>query len=394
VALVDGAPGGLRTLSATMRRWEHPERVARARDRLDEGPGTIHAVLRAVSADDGRPVGVDDACRVWFTPPNRWRIEHDDEHHGLDISDGRRRWLGFRGFVTERGRGPELAHSGDLGRLLDPSPCLGLLAFDDVVADERSGRPCLRAVGRPRAGWARGLAHLEMLTLGGAGLEHRFWFDAAHGFVLRHEGLVDGEPAIVTELTDVVVDAPVPAERFEVPAGTTIRTEAQERARLLEAASPGGGWSLDDRVRQHVPWGPPPDDESGARAAVTAAFEAFGATGPDGRDLLNVQAGHGLGPLLDRARRRLPGATAGNTAATVDALRFLTPDHAAVWFTIEVAGQRTPAVGERLGRAVRVDGRWLVEHATVADLLAFGGIGVPAPEDRGSGSGGSSGAGG
>ena len=56
---------------------------------------------------------------------------------------------------------------------------------------------------------------------------------------------------------------------------------------------------------------------------------------------------------------------------------FLRPEEAVVWFGVEVDGQRFAMVDGREGRAVLVDGRWLIEHATLVDLIGF--AGVPAP---------------
>jgi hypothetical protein len=38
-------------------------------------------------------------------------------------------------------------------------------------------------------------------------------------------------------------------------------------------------------------------------------------------------------------------------------------------------------VNGREGRAVNVGERWLIEHATIADLLGFAGVTVPSPEE-------------
>ena len=68
-------------------------------------------------------------------------------------------------------------------------------------------------------------------------------------------------------------------------------------------------------------------------------------------------------------------------ASCVDDIKFLRPDEAVVWFSVEVNGERFPMVNGREGRAVKVDGRWLIEHATIADLLGFAGVSVPPPDE-------------
>ena len=64
-------------------------------------------------------------------------------------------------------------------------------------------------------------------------------------------------------------------------------------------------------------------------------------------------------------------------AVSVDDLTFVRSDEAVVWFSIEVNGTRNPMVNGREGRALCIDGRWLVSHATVAGLLMTAGIPVP-----------------
>jgi hypothetical protein len=61
----------------------------------------------------------------------------------------------------------------------------------------------------------------------------------------------------------------------------------------------------------------------------------------------------------------------------VDDIVFLRSDEAVVWFSVEVDGNRFPMVNGREGRAVRVGDRWLIEHATLVDLLRFARVIVP-----------------
>ena len=86
-----------------------------------------------------------------------------------------------------------------------------------------------------------------------------------------------------------------------------------------------------------------------------------------------------MGPLRE-AQTRVPGAADRPASLVVDDIKFLRPDEAVVWFSVEVDGERFPMVNGREGRAVEVDGRWLIEHATIADLLRFAGVDVPSPD--------------
>jgi hypothetical protein len=63
----------------------------------------------------------------------------------------------------------------------------------------------------------------------------------------------------------------------------------------------------------------------------------------------------------------------------VDDIKFLRDDEAVVWFSVEIDGSRLSFVNGREGRAVLVNGRWMVEHAGLADLLGMAGVEVPPP---------------
>ena len=232
---------------------------------------------------------------------------------------------------------------------------------------------------------------------GYGGDEHRFVVDAEHGFVVRRTALVDGEPWAVTELIQLVVDEPIDPGLF--------------RCRRHDRADPGRGEGphaprrrgrpgcrrSGGRRRRVASRGRGPPARSARRRATGRARPPLRAVGPaarrrsrgrgrhprcardyaeasaDGRDLVNVQAGEGLGrePFGWRAgghreRRRA-------TPPSPWTLRFVCPDEAVVWFSLEIGGERSPLVRERRGRAVRVGGRWLIERGTIAELLAFAG---------------------
>jgi hypothetical protein len=63
----------------------------------------------------------------------------------------------------------------------------------------------------------------------------------------------------------------------------------------------------------------------------------------------------------------------------VDDVKFLRPDEAVVWFSLEIDGNRLGFVNGREGRAVMVSGRWMIEHATIVDLVGIAGVEVPPP---------------
>lgn len=402
VGLVDAAPGELRSIQATIRHWTHPGRSQAAADRLNDRPGLrALRVSLHVGGADMRPS--EHLSRVWVELPGRWRYVTEASGRQLpdilDVADGTHQWTGTSEELTERA--PRAGALGPLGWMLSPGHLLGATTFVDLSDDEAGGRPAVRATAHQRAGIDDMAGHMALAMGHHPGLDNRYWFDATYGFVLRHEGSVDGKPSTVTELLDVRVDEPIEPEQFRPPEAARIRSEWDERLALLqlqgidttgipegdvaaaEAAVAAAHQPPDLAALQarYVPTGPPPADRAAAEAAITAAFGAIGDTGGTGRDLVNVQAGEGLAPLMERAARRLPRATRENTRWAVDAIRFLDPEQAVVWFTVEAAGEPT-VVRRRAGRAVRVDGRWLIEHATVVDLLELAGVRVPPPGER------------
>jgi hypothetical protein len=61
-------------------------------------------------------------------------------------------------------------------------------------------------------------------------------------------------------------------------------------------------------------------------------------------------------------------------------VRFLSPERALIWYSVLLDGRPLSAVAGRQGYAVVVDGRWLVERATFADVVGLAGVSCPPPE--------------
>jgi hypothetical protein len=68
------------------------------------------------------------------------------------------------------------------------------------------------------------LAAAARLPVEFVGVEHRFWFEARTGIVLGHEGSLEGQPCSRTELTDVVMDDPIPPDEFSPPPEAIVRS--------------------------------------------------------------------------------------------------------------------------------------------------------------------------
>jgi hypothetical protein len=95
VALLDAAPGDLRTLRGTVRRWTHIGRRRTAVERANDADDGLRSTLLMAWDVSGatRPETTESVSRVWFEAPNRWRVEGDDNVPYL--SDGDQRWEGF-----------------------------------------------------------------------------------------------------------------------------------------------------------------------------------------------------------------------------------------------------------------------------------------------------------
>jgi hypothetical protein len=259
LALVDGAPGELRTLQAALTTWTHRERAAAVHRRSAELagelagdepgaliPGTMlpGTMLPASTAPDlprlphvDASVGASGAdapaeslssSYVVVALPDRWRVVGRGH---LAVSDGRRSWAGTSTIVTERDSARAAIHDGGaIGACLYPGALLGGLDLAEPVAAEIEGRRCWLVEARPRpdapgTSLASAAAPYALrLNRDLVGLEHRIWFDAATGIVLRHEGSIDGEPCSTTTLTDLIYDAPLADDEFKPPPGAVVRS--------------------------------------------------------------------------------------------------------------------------------------------------------------------------
>jgi hypothetical protein len=147
------------------------------------------------------------------------------------------------------------------------------------------------------------------------------------------------------------------------------------------------GWTRLSRVNRptplreiHVPTGAPPADLESSSAAVRAAFMGLVAADIDD-DLDFVQRGEGLGDCLRATRTSAFGLRVGRQVITE--VFFLNETSAVVRWTVELhAGPRPEDVSTfpLEGRAVRQDGRWLIERGTFCELV--GRLGVRCPPLR------------
>jgi len=126
--------------------------------------------------------------------------------------------------------------------------------------------------------------------------------------------------------------------------------------------------------------GPPPDDEDGARTDIASAYASCGTASEDGQSVPSVERGDDLGPTLQHARERGPSPLSSQYGIEVTDIAFVDHEHAAVWFRVTVEGR--PALLNRRGEAVVVDGDWKMARATFCDLMRLAGVDCPPEPDR------------
>lgn len=396
LGLIDEAPVNLRTFEAALWTWRHHERARQAVDALVRrtGGSVAHLMVGTGPIEETS----DTREHIAIQLPNRWRIDGTDR---IEVSDGSSRWVGRSGHITHLTADPPDFDATEIGPLLHPGVfLLGRLQFATPIMDQIAGRNSWRVEARPNAMQARGRP-IPMIL---GGIEQIFWFDVETGIVLRHVGLFEEQPCTIHEFSDLSLNQPIGEEmfRYEPRPGEQVETQADQLLRIAEhrgvdlsevdrsdPASIQAALSMSMRGQlttaqmaqrrrdKHVPVGPPPADEAEARRQIAYAFGHLDEVGADGTSLVNVQSGEKMADLLAQARRRLPNSNPTAMKTVVDDVLFLRSDEAVVWFGIDVDGQRFGMVNGREGRAVLVDGRWLVERASIVDLLGFAGVSYP-----------------
>ena len=402
--LIDDAPIGVSTLSGSVWKWTHHERSRRANEALAR---KINWNITTAAMSFGGPNEEtnDEHLRIMVAPPGRWRIESEER---VDVRDGRTRWVGQPTYITELSLDDTVLNDTDIGYLVFPgAQLLGALRFASPVEDAVAGRPCWKVEASTKIGRNATWQFPSIMQPGG--IDHTFWLDLVTGIVLRHVGIVDGEPWSITEFKEVRINPPLtdldfrfvgpPGSSFERRVDQLIHSaemrgvdltgvdredpEAVQKALhdLMRPNEPTAEAHREFQKAKHVPTADPPDDEEAARESIVWAFNHLGDLDEGGQVLVNVQSGRGLVEPLKEAQKRVPGAADGPASLIVDDIKFLGPDGAVVWFSVEVNGERFPMVNGREGRAVKVGERWLIEHATIADLLEFAGQVVPTPNE-------------
>ena len=399
--LIDSAPLGVHTLGGTLWRWTHHERTRRAVEEVNRR-GARSMSWGATASNGPRLEATDEHLQLWLDLPERWRIQSAGR---LDLKDGDRRWTGGLHHVTAFEHDDSRIDQTQLGVLFELGVhLLGGLRFGTPVEGEIDGRRCWKTEASINERPSHWLIPLVM-ELGG--IDHTFWFDADTGIVMRHVGLIGGEPCNIAELKDVVINQPISDETFQFtpPPHAVVERQVDAMLRMAEIRGvdltdidrsdleavrsafeswgrpphPPPGAHRERRRAKHVAVDSPPADEATARSAIEYAYANYLEADETGEILTNIQEGRGLATYLELAGQRIPGSPKGEATFIVDDITFLRPDEAVVWFSLEIGGNRVAAVEGHEGRAVLVDDRWMIEHATIVDLVGMAGVVVPPP---------------
>jgi len=222
----------MRTLAGGITTWMHRRRLDAVRERLAgmfgyELAGAELSPVAPGAAGGDDPAEISSTAYVVVALPDRWRVV---ERGHVEVCDGRHSWSGTGTLVTEsRGDPVPVSEAGVVGICLYPARLVGGLTFDEPAEAMVEGRRCWSVGARPRPLVDTGSLAALGLSVGRhltefVGVEHQFWFDAATGIVLRHEGSIDGELCSTIAMTDLVVDGPVSGNEFATPPGAVVRS--------------------------------------------------------------------------------------------------------------------------------------------------------------------------
>ncbi len=237
----------LNSAQGTMRFWHEPRRARRAYEawRHASPPGSIEPLRAAGARADASPaaepadtlreVAIEGYFRFWMAKPWHWRIERLradsrgqlSELHEIMVINGAVWWVWIQDeqhkvHTNARAAHPEQrAHDGvdrALLVMLDPAPLLGTLRLHGVGSAEELGRQADVVQGtvrnpQPDPGLWPGADQYRLLV------------DRQCGILLRAEALLAGEVYAGTAFTELVLDQPIPEERFvlQVPRGARVR---------------------------------------------------------------------------------------------------------------------------------------------------------------------------
>jgi hypothetical protein len=237
----------LQSAQGTMRLWYEPQRTRSAYEawRHASPPGSIEplraggaradASPAAEPADTLREEAVEVYYRFWMAKPWHWRVERlEADSRGqfgkprqVLVINGAVWWVWTQDekhkvHTNARAAHPEEQKYSGVDRallvMLDPAPLPGTLRLHVVGSAEELGRQADVVQGtvrdpQPDPGLWPGADQYRLLV------------DRQYGILLRAEALLAGDVYAGTAFTELVLDRPIPEERFvlQVPRGARVR---------------------------------------------------------------------------------------------------------------------------------------------------------------------------
>ena len=229
--LIESAPIGVDTLTASVWKWTHHERSRKANEALAR---QSNVNVSTATLSFGGPLKRRPTSTFASSSPHQTDGTSNPSSR-VDVRDGRTRWIGHPTRVTELSLDETAFKDTDIGLLFYPGAhFLGVLTFGDPVEDEVAGRRCWKVDATAELG--RHAMRMFPMSMRLGGIDHTFWIDAATGIVLRHVGLADDEPWSITEFKEVRINPPLADSDFQfvAPPNGTVERRVDQLLRMAE----------------------------------------------------------------------------------------------------------------------------------------------------------------
>jgi hypothetical protein len=200
------------TVQATVVGWSDAALAERAWARV-EAPSDNGVILEFIGG-----CGVESmSSNLLVDRPDRTLVESIQRGRRYAAAhDGSRRWFRYGDdyVVSEEPPGGALLDElGSARNLLAPRPLTEALDLEMRGVEEIDGVEAIVLGGIPRPD------ERSHYALGAPGADElRLWVDARSGIVIRLESLLEGQPFQRTSLENLVLDGPIPPERFALVA--------------------------------------------------------------------------------------------------------------------------------------------------------------------------------
>ncbi len=241
VALLRSPGPRCRTLQAVGREWRHHALLNEAFTAATPPPGALVGGVRMVgggrivsTSGEPWPEEGEKAWRWWSEEPDRLKVEFAVGEEIVTAWFQGTTWWSWspsEGARTNEGR-ENVRHGKGPGEVLvSPARAARALDFELLGGLSFLARPAWRWRARP---FTRG--DFDLHALGSGAEDYELVVDAERGFLLRAEARLDAKPFRVLEMTEVVVDAELPASVFvpQAPEGEQFEYFEHDRRLTLE----------------------------------------------------------------------------------------------------------------------------------------------------------------